>query len=160
MTKLNKLGLNKIETCGVTMVLCGIAGYIVNFTVPTSSSWAYIYLLGPIMIAIGVIVSIIGAITGSIKATTKTDTNHRRKTVIEKIIYDYLRENRGKAYTIRALQTRLENIKFERAFTRDLKERKDYYENELRRILEKLVSYGDLQYNKHDGEIHYFYPPE
>jgi len=59
--------LDKVANCGLTIILCGIMGYIVNFIVPTQSSWAYLYLLGPIIIIFGVIVLIIGAIRVSAK---------------------------------------------------------------------------------------------
>ncbi|MFW9972940.1 MAG: zinc ribbon domain-containing protein, partial [Candidatus Odinarchaeota archaeon] len=52
-----------------------IAGYIVNFIMPTSSSWAYLFLLGPIIIIIGLIISIVGAITGAVVKNKSTGNN-------------------------------------------------------------------------------------
>jgi len=61
--------IDKVVNCGITILFCGIAGYIVNFIYPVDSSWAYLYLLGPIILLVGLIVAIIGAIRASVKSS-------------------------------------------------------------------------------------------
>ena len=67
--------ISKVANCGITIIFCGIGGYFVNFIMPTSSSWAYLYLLGPIIIIVGVVISIIGAISGVSVKSTATEKN-------------------------------------------------------------------------------------
>ncbi len=51
--------------------MCGFAGYIVNYIVPTDSSYVYLGILGPIIIIFGLIVAIVGGAIGSKNPTKK-----------------------------------------------------------------------------------------
>ena len=52
----------RFTNCGVMLIIFCIIAYVINFVMPTSSSWAYIYVVGPIFFLIGVVVLIIGII--------------------------------------------------------------------------------------------------
>lgn len=152
-----KKKLNQTVDCGLALLVLGILSIIFNRVSPNFVSPVYLFVIGPILIIVGLVVLIFGVnkwSTGrsikSISERIKSVTDRKRESRIEKLIFTYSWQNKGKAFTVRALKTRLD----------DNFEGKDLYESDLKRILEKLVSLGDLQSNEHDGEIHYFYPTE
>ena len=63
--KYNKL--NKISKAGMTLTSYGFMGYLVNFIIPTISSWAYYFVVGPAWILIGFVVFGIGLIKSMFK---------------------------------------------------------------------------------------------
>ena len=52
----------RFTTCGGMIIVFAIIAYVINYTTPTSSSYAYIYVVGPIFLLIGVVALIIGII--------------------------------------------------------------------------------------------------
>lgn len=56
---------NKVLSCGITIIMCGVMGFLINLMIPIQSSYVYFYLLGPITIIFGIIITIIGAISGT-----------------------------------------------------------------------------------------------
>ncbi len=56
---------NRIGKFGIFLTGCGFLGFLVNFFIPTPSSWAYYYIVGPSMIVIGLVVLVIGIIKSS-----------------------------------------------------------------------------------------------
>ena len=68
---------------------------------------------------------------------------------IENIVYNYLKENKGSALTVSALGVRLENS------VKTYNERKYIREN-LRMILNNLITSGKIDSTLHHEELHYF----
>ncbi len=52
--------LNKVSKAGTYLMIAGVLGYVVNLLIPTTSSWAYYYVVGPATILIGLIVLLVG----------------------------------------------------------------------------------------------------
>ncbi|MEE9377777.1 MAG: hypothetical protein V3V33_07040 [Candidatus Lokiarchaeia archaeon] len=71
--------------------------------------------------------------------------------IIENKIINYVKKNKGKAYTTIALKKGLEN------FIEDPNER-EYANENLENILNKLRNSGRLHLDYHNGETHYFFP--
>lgn len=57
-----------IAYCGGMIMMFALIAYVINFSMPTSSSYAYIGIVGPIFPLIGVVILVIGLI---IKAAKK-----------------------------------------------------------------------------------------
>ena len=139
---------NGLATCGSTIFFGNLLVYfmyIINIIPSTGTSrYAYLYVVGPVALIVSGLVFFIGL---SIPNKMPQDS---KKVRIEKTLFTYLKENQGSAFTLKALKGRIEGIV-------DFLERKYCTKDNLKRILEKLVSTGDLQSNEHEGEIHYFY---
>lgn len=74
------------------------------------------------------------------------------KNAFRETIYNYL-ENQASAFTIKALEKRLDS------FIEDLDERK-YGKENLEQILNKLRAHGRINSVQHNGETHYFVPKQ
>lgn len=70
---------------------------------------------------------------------------------IENKLYNYLKENQGKAFTIGALKKKFE------AFTIDPLIR-EYYSKNFLTILKKMRDNGKIKLTQHEGKTHYFIP--
>ncbi len=56
-----------VTYCGGMIIMFAIIAYAINFVMPTSSSWAYIYVVGPVFFLLGVVVLILGIIIDAAK---------------------------------------------------------------------------------------------
>ena len=66
--KEKKNTLTRIVTnCGVMLIIFAFIAYFINLSAPISSSWAYIYVVGPIVLGLGVVVLVIGLLIGRSK---------------------------------------------------------------------------------------------
>ncbi len=63
--KYNKL--NKISKAGMTLTSYGFMAYLVNFIIPSPSSWAFYFVVGPVWILIGFVIFGIGLIKSMFK---------------------------------------------------------------------------------------------
>jgi len=64
-------------------------------------------------------------------------------------IYNYLLENKKKAFTIVALRTRLVEILFD-------SQKKEYGKNNLQKVLNQMKINGKIRTTQHEGKLYYF----
>ena len=60
-----------IAFCGGMIMIFAIIAYFINITTPTSSSYAYITVVGPVFFLIGFVIFIIGLVIGIIISQVK-----------------------------------------------------------------------------------------
>lgn len=70
---------------------------------------------------------------------------------IENKLYNYLKENQGKAFTIGALRKKFEAFNIDPLI-------REYYSKNLLTILKKMRDNGKIKLTQHDGKTHYFIP--
>ncbi|UCC19863.1 MAG: hypothetical protein JSV62_00880 [Promethearchaeota archaeon] len=125
--------------------------YIINIMPGTRTSRdAYLYFVGPMFLVISGLVIIVGIVLSKRMSLEKKITSTPKIVGFEKVLFNYLKENQGRAFTVKALKGRIEG-------TVDIFQRKYCTEDNIKRILERLVSIKALQSNKHEGEPHYFF---
>jgi len=145
---------------GITIILCNIGGYIVNIISPTPSSYVYILMLGPLFFAFGIIMLVIGLITG-IKSDLENKKKIKKEMIdsrdydknffeIEGMVNYYLKQNEGDAYTAKSLVTKLEHN------LEDVKKR-EYFRNNIKNILNRMARRETIQQKQEEGEIYYFF---
>ncbi|MGB5910092.1 MAG: hypothetical protein WBH31_02745 [Promethearchaeia archaeon] len=129
---------------GIIFIIIGIFLIIYN-----------IMLYGIIFIILGVILIIAGGLGSHYRAKRKLRKKHTPKVVVEEgvfhteleeRIYNYLKENENKAFTIKAIMNQL----FSDSPTEASKEL-------VEQSLENLVKQGVIQRSQKDAEIFYLY---
>ncbi|MFW9969511.1 MAG: hypothetical protein ACFFDF_04870 [Candidatus Odinarchaeota archaeon] len=169
MIKLAKL--NALSQCGLTFILGPLIVIIVYPFTPLNiySRIVFTSMIGPITMTFGFVIFIVGLATSKGKSSKVPKSmpieSSGKNTEIEKTeiepkveidelfrqkLYDYLKNNQGAAYTVMALQTRLES------FVNDPKEREFGNEN-LETILNKMRAVGTIRSVEKNDETHYFY---
>lgn len=83
-------------------------------------------------------------------SSPKEDEQKKQILEYELLIYDYIRENQGKAYTESALMKRIED-------DRKISNTIFYSRSSLQTILNKLISEGKIKSVQKNGEVYYFF---
>lgn len=117
-------------------------------------------MLGPLFFAFGIIILVIGLITG-IKSDLENKKKIKKEMIdsrdydknffeIEGMVNYYLKQNEGDAYTAKSLVTKLEHN------LEDVKKR-EYFRNNIKNILNRMARRETIQQKQEEGEIYYFF---
>jgi DNA-directed RNA polymerase subunit RPC12/RpoP len=129
--------------------------YLINGVILILSLLYFFNLYGYYNIDPLIWINILSAIVTFIAAVSAKPPIRREQTSkismknIENIVYNYLKENKGSTLTVSALGVRLENS------VKTYNERKYIREN-LRMILNNLITSGKIDSTLHHEELHYF----
>lgn len=116
-------------------------------------------MLGPLIFAFGIIMLIIGLITG-IKSDLENKKKIKKEMIdsrdygkryffeIEGMVNYYLKQNEGKVYTAESLVTKL-------VHNLEGVENREYFRNNIKNILKRMAQRKTIQQVQKEGEIYY-----